>query len=139
MRTDYTWTGILLRIVAALALVLVTFNPSGISYFHWVTGGTAKITAFQVVCGLLLVSGWLLYARAAIQSLGRIGLLLTAAVLAALVWWLVSLGVVHLDRPGTLPWVLLLALGFLLGFGLSWSLLRKRLTGQVDVDELPQP
>jgi hypothetical protein len=38
-----------------------------------------------------------------------------------------------------LAWVVLVALGGVLGFGLSWSLLRRKITGQVDVDELPQP
>jgi len=119
--------------------VLATFNPSGVSYYHWLTGGEPGISAFQVVVGLLLLSGWVLYARAAFQSLGRGGLLLTAAVLAACVWLLSDAGWVDVHKGKVLAWIVLVAVGLMLGFGLSWSILRRRLTGQVDVDEVPHP
>jgi len=54
-----------LRVVVALALVLVTFNPAGWSFYHWISAPPA---------------------------------------------------------------------GIVLGIGLSWSLIRTRATGQVEVD-----
>ncbi len=137
MKAEFSWSGLLWRVSAGVLLVLTTFNPGGWSYWHWALRQPEAISALKVVCGLLLASAWLLYGRAAFQSLGRLGLVLTAAVLAAFVWLLSDAGLINLDRPYVLNWVILVALGLMLGFGLSWSILRRRLTGQVDVDEVP--
>ena len=37
-------TGFAWRIAFALALVFATFNPSGFSYFHWVSGTFPSFT-----------------------------------------------------------------------------------------------
>jgi hypothetical protein len=36
----------------------------------------------------------------------------------------------------TLTWIVLVGLSLLLAVGMSWSHIRRRLTGQVDVDEV---
>jgi Family of unknown function (DUF6524) len=48
-------------------------------------------------------------------------------------WMLVQAGWLSLDGVTTKTWVVLLILGVLLGLGLSWSLIRARTTGQVEV------
>ena len=62
-----------------------------------------------------------------------IGLVLCAALLGALVWVLVDIGWLELTGGSALTWVVLVIVGLLLGFGLSWSLIRARTTGQVEV------
>ncbi|MEL7043681.1 MAG: DUF6524 family protein, partial [Pseudomonadota bacterium] len=41
-----------------------------------------------------------------------------------------------LEATGALTWIALLVLSLLLGLGMSWSHIRRRLTGQIDVDDV---
>ena len=70
------------------------------------------------------------------QAIGKIGLGLMAAFTAALVWLFVSWGWLDLGNATTLAWVILVALGLILGVGMSWAIVRRELTGQQSVDEI---
>jgi hypothetical protein len=129
-----TWFGVLVRLVAALALVFLTYNPTGHSFYHWAIRDFANLTALKAFSGALLLVGWVICIRAALTSLGTIGLVLSVLVLGTLVWVLVDYGILNPDRPSLLPWISLTIIGIILGIGLSWSLLRTRVTGQVEVD-----
>lgn len=94
-------------------------------------------SALKTFAGALLLVGWVICIRAAFVSLGRIGLVLRALVLGTLVWVLTDYGLLDPDRPSLLSWISLITIGIILGIGLSWSLLRARVTGQVEVIELP--
>ena len=48
----------------------------------------------------------------------------------------VDLGWLRLEADGAMTWVVLAVLSLILAVGMSWSHIRRRLTGQVDVDEL---
>ena len=126
--------GLLARVGTGVALVLLTFNPSGHSYVHWALRDLSQFSALQAVPGALLLCGWVLFVRAALGSLGWLGVALASLVIAALVWLLVDAGI--LDAAGGRSWIALVSLGLVLGFGLCWSHLRRRLTGQVDVDRV---
>ena len=127
-------SGVFARIVSGVALVLFTFNPSGHSYTHWALRDLSQFSALQAVPGALLLCGWVLFVRAALASLGWLGVALASLVIAALVWLLVDAGI--LGAAGARSWIALVSLGLVLGFGLCWSHLRGRLTGQVDVDRV---
>ncbi len=132
---NFTISGFGLRLAAALALVLLTFNPSGWSYYHWLRPELPHIQATTALAGIVLLLGWAVYVSATLRSLGLVGILLLAAFFAALVWVAVSYGILSLNRGSTLDWIVLLVLGLTLGIGMSWSILRQRLTGQTDVEE----
>jgi hypothetical protein len=66
-------------------------------------------------------------------ALGWLGVILGMGLLAALVWVFVDGKWIDLASPTAVAWVALLILGTILGVGLSWSLIRARLTGQVEV------
>jgi len=134
MGARISWLGLLIRLVGALAVVLLTYNPTGYSFYHWVLRDLAHMTAVRALAGALLLVGWVICIRAAFVSLGRIGLVLSALVLATLVWVLTDYGFVDPDRPALLSCISLISIGVILGIGLSWSLLRARVTGQVEVD-----
>jgi len=59
---------------------------------------------------------------------------LIPAFLAALVWVFIEMKWINLATPSAIAWVSLLILGVILGVGLSWSLIRARLTGQIEVE-----
>jgi hypothetical protein len=129
-----SWSGVALRVVLALALVLVTFNPGGWSFYHWLTAPPAGITAVKAFAGLLLLIGWLVCLRTAFVALGLVGAVLLAALLGTVVWMLIDYHVIDVAGRSTLVWIGLVIAGVVLGIGLSWSLVRARVTGQVEVD-----
>lgn len=128
-----SWRGVMLRIVLALLLVLATFNPSGWSALHWLTAPPTEITATKAFVAVVLLIAWIALLRTAFVSLGLLGLVLGAALLGTFAWMLVSFGWLTLGSVNAMAWLVLVILGLLLGLGLSWSLLRARATGQVEV------
>ena len=132
MAPGISWGGVGIRIVLALALVLLTFNPTGYSYFHWITTPPG-ITALKAVAGIVLLIGWVMCLRSTAISLGWLGVLLGSALLASLVWLLVELKIISTVDSSALTWIALVAVGVLLGLGLSWSLIRARLMGHIEV------
>src|SRR3990172_8570253 len=94
-------SGVVTRIVSVVALVRLTFNPAGHSYTHWALRDLSQFSALQAVPGALLLCGWVLFVRAALASLGWVGVALASLVIAALVWLLVDAGI--LDAAGGRP------------------------------------
>jgi len=125
---------LLTRIVLAVALVLLTWNPSHWSYVEWALRDRSTFDAVKAFCGVLLLGGWVFCVRSAWVSLGAIGLVLVGALLATIVWMLVQFGLVETRAPQTVVWLVLIAVGIALGIGVSWSKVRQRATGQVEVD-----
>jgi hypothetical protein len=56
----------------------------------------------------------------------------------ALLWVFASLGLLDLGRAGAAQWAALVSVGLVLGIGLSWSHIRRALTGQADVDDVSE-
>ena len=125
---------ILPRVLFAVALVLLTWNPSGWSYVDWALRDRAAFDAVKAFFGVLLLGGWVFCVRSAWVSLGAVGLVLVGALLATIVWMLVQFGVVEPGSTKTLLWIVLVAVGVVLGVGLSWSKVKQRATGQVETD-----
>jgi hypothetical protein len=124
--------GALVRVGLSVSLVLVTFNPSGYSVAHWLAAAPMGVTAGKTLALLTLAIGWVACLRAAFVALGWGGLALGGAFLGALLWWLIDLGLVS-TAGSAIVWVSLVVIGVLLGVGLSWSLIRARATGQIEV------
>jgi hypothetical protein len=124
------------RIAFALALVLLTFNPAGFSYYHWVKVGFPSIEPAQAVVGIGLLVLWIFLWRSMMQAIGTLGLLLMAGFTAALVWLFVSWGWLDVRNATTMAWVVLVTLGLVLGVGMCWAIVRRELTGQATVDEV---
>jgi hypothetical protein len=135
-KTQFTFKSFLLRALFALLLVLLTFNPSGYSYAHMVAHSFPHLTALQAVCGIVLLIGWFVFLGATLRSMGVLGVLLTFALFAALIWLLVSWGWFSLSNPRAITWVGLVILAIILAVGMSWSYLYQRLSGQATVDEV---
>lgn len=128
--------GMLLRVLGALVLVLLTYNPTGHSYYHWALTNFANFSALEALAGALLLAGWVFCLRAAISSLGWLGVILLLLILGALVWLLIEQKILDPSQPGVVSWIALVLLALVLGIGMSWSLMWRRLTGQVDVDAI---
>lgn len=128
--------GIALRVVFATALVLATWNPSGYSFVTWALGHAAGQAAYVALAGVTLLILYVIFVRATLRSIGALGVVLAAAFLAALVWVLNDAGLVDVGSGATGVWVVQLCVGAVLGLGMAWSHVRRRLSGQVDVDDV---
>lgn len=73
---DFMW-----RTIVAIILVLLTFNPGGYSYFHWVKDAMAGdgVHALHFFLGVVLLIGWTIFVIATSRSLGTFGSILGAA------------------------------------------------------------
>src|SRR5258706_14985107 len=116
--------GVLARMLAAQAVVLLTANPSGHSYIHWVAAVFPHLSALQVLCGLLLLIVWVIYATATLRSLGWFGVGLVVALFAALIWLAVSQGWLHLTGGTAWSWLALIINGLVLGIRMVVSVAR---------------
>ncbi len=137
-RDEFDMGSVLMRLAFSLALVFLTFNPTGHSYFHWLQANLSPIQPLVVIAGLLLLGGWLFFIRATFSSMGTVGVVLLLALFAAIVWWMVSRGWLSTADKSTMAWVVLSCLGLLLGIGMSWAHIRARLSGQTSVDRVDQ-
>lgn len=131
-------SGFLLRWLVAFALLALTFNPTEWNYVRWSGAAWGTDTPLVVLAGLVLFTGYVIYLRATLRSIGAFGMALVAAIVATLLWVLVDRGILSLSDPGLNTWVGIGALSFVLGVGLSWSILRRRLSGQADVDDVDE-
>lgn len=134
--SSLTGLGVLLRFIFALILVLASYNPSGYSYAHWVAASYSEPTPWLALAGIALVIGWVIYIRATLNSLGPIGLGLAAAFVAVLLWALVDLGWISLEDGSAFIWLVEVFAAIVLTVGMCWSFIRRRMSGQVDVDEV---
>src|SRR5690606_10024218 len=101
-----TLGGFLLRFAFALLLVLLTYNPSGYSYVHWVSDNLREITPYIVLAGVVLIIGWGVYVKATLNSLGNIGIFILGGLFACIVWLFFYWGWLSRDNISALSWVI---------------------------------
>ncbi len=141
-QSSFSLASFLLRWLVALVLVFATFNPTDYSYYRWVAGMDAGMDggnlALKALAGVALVILYVIYLRATWRSIGPIGVSLAAAFLGALIWVTIDLGLLNLEQPTIITWVLLFALATILAIGISWSHVRRRVSGQADMDDVDE-
>ncbi len=128
--------GFLFRWLPAAALLSATYNPTQWNYARWVQGNWGAEMPLAVLLGLLLMVGYIIYLRATLRSIGGFGMALVLALVAALLWVLYDYGWISFTNPTLNTWLGILALSLVMAVGLSWSLVRRRLSGQADVDDV---
>ncbi len=132
------WSGVLIRLVASLILVFLTWNAEGWSYYHWTIDpllrGAGSFSAIKFLAGTLLIAGWVVFLQATRRSIGITGALLVAAICGGVIWLLISSGIVSANSGRGMARVALIGLSLILAVGMSWSHLSRRITGQADTD-----
>lgn len=137
MASQFKLTGIFIRFIVALLLVFATFNPSGYSYVHLAMNPGEVSIPLIALMGIALVIGWAVFLRATLRSLGPIGIVLAAALFGCFVWLAVDLN--WLSFGGQLfVYIILVICAAVLAIGMSWSHLRRRMSGQADMDDVDE-
>ncbi len=124
------------RLFFALILVFASYNPSGYSFYGWLLKSIENgFTPIMALAAIILLIGWIVYLRASITSLGFIGLILAFAFFSSLLWVVIDWGIVPADSIELIIYIILTLLSMVLAIGMSWSHIRRRMSGQVDVNE----
>mgnify|MGYP001765096979 CR=1 FL=1 len=128
--------GFLLRWLVAFVLLAAIFNPTGWNYVTWARSAWADQMPLIVFSGLVLGVAAMVYLVATMRSIGLVGAAIIAAIFAAGIWVLSDWGLLGLGNSALNVWLGILVLSLILGIGMSWSILRQRLSGQASVDEI---
>jgi uncharacterized protein DUF6524 len=133
-----SWGGVLIRLLASLLLVFLTWNAEGWSYYHWTIEpfmrGAGTFSAIKFLAGALLIAAWVVFLQATRRSIGLMGALLVAAIAGGVIWLLISSGIVTATSGRGIARVVLIAISLILAVGMSWSHMSRRITGQADTD-----
>lgn len=129
---------IAIRWLLAFILLAATYNPTSFNWVRWSVQNYIDQLPLIVLSGLILLVGYIIYMRATLRSIGPFGMALVLALVAALLWVLYDFGWLSLQNQAMNLWLGLVALSFVLGIGLSWSHIRRSLSGQADMDDVDE-
>ena len=132
----FTFRSFLIRWVIAIVLVLATFNPTQYSLVSWLFSEPYDADIpLKALLFIVLVIAYVIFVRATLRSIGPIGIGLIVVLFGALGWVVVTYGGIEAIDTTIIVWLALLVVATILAIGLSWSHIRRRLTGQYDVDD----
>ena len=135
-RNEFNFISFLWRWLFAAILVFLTYNPSPYSWVSWAFKSENTPLVYIVATGLVLVIGWVIYLRATWNSLGALGTILATGFFGVFIWLLIEWGLISLNNTSVITWVVEFVLCGVLAIGMSWSHVRRRLSGQFDTDEV---
>jgi hypothetical protein len=129
-------TGLLTRWLTALFIVLATYNPSGVSYYHWLIDLDDTRWSLKALMGLIMVILNMFFLLLSMRAMRRGGILAATVFFSVFVWVLVDYR--YLDGLAFWTWVtiFLVVISSVLGVGVSWGLIRGRLSGQADSNDV---
>ena len=130
--------GFVLRWLFAFVLLAATYNPTQWNFLRWSMANYQTQLSVTVLAALVLLVGYIIYLRATLRSIGGLGMFLVLAVVAALLWVGYEMGWLSFQNPSANTWIGLTAMSLVLGVGLSWSHVRRRLSGQADMDDVDE-
>lgn len=128
--------GFLIRWALAFILLAATYNPTQWNFVRWSMANYTEMLSVTVLCGLILLIGYIIYLRATLRSIGLFGMLLVLAVAGTLLWVLFDQGIINLSDPTVNTWLGIVVMSLVLAIGLSWSIVRRKIFGQADVDDV---
>ena len=132
----FSWLNFLIRLMAALIVVFATYNPEGFSYYHWITEDLAAFDVLKAFVGVVLVIGWAILLRATVRSLGPFGILLAIAFFGLLTWLILDYAGLSADNQRVVTYVVQIVIVGVMAAGVSWSHIRRRVSGQYDTDDV---
>lgn len=132
----FGWDSFFIRFSFAIIVVFLTYNPEGYSYFHWVEDTFPSLTVFKAFAGVVLLIAWVVLIRATLGSLGGMGITLAIAFFGLLIWLIVDVLGLSTDSFRVVSYIVEIMLASVLSIGVSWSHIRRRMSGQVDADEI---
>jgi hypothetical protein len=138
-RSRFGFGNFMVRFAASLVLIFITYNPAEFSYYHWAIAPLpGEFSVLKGFVGVALLVGYTMFLRATGRSLGILGILLAGAFFGTLVWLIADTGLLPLDSVAAVTWIVLFVFACVLAVGMSWSHVRRRVSGQVDMDDVDE-
>lgn len=138
-RTAFSAGDFITRWAIALALVIVTFNPTAYSYVGWLLADRpGDNLPLKALVGVVLLILYVIFLRSTWRSIGPLGLLLAALFFGTLLWVLIDYGWLDPTRATLMTWIALVVAATILAIGMSWSHIRRQMSGQADVDDVDE-
>ena len=124
------------RWLLSASVVFSAYNPSGYSYYHWVTQAD-RISPLQVFAGLAIFICAAAIARMAFLSVGYIGSAIIAALLMMAILFCVGLDFVEIETVDITTYTVQFWISFVLAVGMGWSFIQRRISGERAVIRVP--
>ncbi|WP_439138757.1 DUF6524 family protein [Planktotalea sp.] len=129
---------IAIRWLIAFVLIAATYNPTQYNLVRWSLTNLSEQLPLIVLSGLILLIVYIIFMRATLRSIGLFGMALVLALVAALLWVPYEFGGLSLENQAANLWLGIVALSLVLGIGLSWSHIRRAISGQADMDDVDE-
>ena len=136
LQKSFGWDRFIVRFIFAIIVVFASYNPEGHSYFHWVYQDLPAFSVLKAFIGVILLICWIILIRATLGSLGAIGIILAAAFFGLAIWLIIDVFGLSTDSFRVIAYIISIMLASVLSIGISWSHVRRRMSGQVDTDEI---
>lgn len=128
---------VLLRVLLSALVVLVTYNPTGKSIFHWAVNNEEPFNAWVILGVIVTLAINITLLIAAWKALGKLGTLLVAIFFAAVAYLFLQEGLISTGNRASIEWFGLIMYSIFLGIGISGAIIWRRATGQIVTDESP--
>jgi len=136
VNSNFGWDSFFVRFFFAIIVVFATYNPEGVSYYHWIAEAFPAFSLLKAFIGVILLICWVILIRATIGSLGFIGIILASAFFGLAIWLIIDVIGLSADNLRVISYIIEIMMASVLSIGVSWSHVRRRISGQVDTDEL---
>ena len=121
-------------LLMSLALAIGTWNPSGYHFVHYISNVDNILSGFNPFGILIMLAFWLLAIKSIFQSLKLYGAILTVIIIAAFIWGLQQYNIINVKDFDQAGWAATIGMGLLIWFGLTASIVWKKLTGVYTTD-----
>src|SRR3546814_14162182 len=95
-----------MRVLAPLAIVLATYNPTGYCFYTWFMDAMAagELGGIHFLALAVLVICWSILLIAPWNALDTYGVILVCALLAATIWVIIDWGLLRADSGKAIAW-----------------------------------
>lgn len=134
----------LVRLLVSFAFVFATYNPTGYSFYHWITDVGAGMLSLKAAVALAIAMTYYATFRVVFAAFRRSGLVVAGLVAVLFVSEVVSIVVPQRSQPFwhfnilVSQYVILSAVAIVVSLGISWSHLIEQLTGQLQKRYVPR-
>lgn len=125
------------RLLFSLTLVFATYNPTGYSFFHWITYPGAALPSLKAIVAVALVMIYYAMFRVVFGALRRSGIIMGGLAALLFATELARIVAGWRSHPSwnfyvvLAQYVTLCGIAIVIALGVSWSHLIERLTGQL--------
>jgi len=117
------------RTLLSAFVVFGAYNPSGYSYFHWVTA-SPRLTTVQLFVGIGLLIAAVALMRMAYATVGYLGGWTIVAMIGMGIVFLVGLDITTFDDVDIGTYAIEAWISLTLAIAMGWAFVQKRLSGE---------